>query len=274
MTNSLFGSISDTSKWIYHYTSRETALEYIFTSGKIQLNTFANLNDPRESKDWSFSLSVPDDVEIDSEEFFDIQRQGTNYAKNHCKILCMVQDDPRAVANGPDYMFHRGFSRPRMWAQYSGNHTGVCLIFDRAKLEETIKLELTAKGDIYFGEVQYVSLHPDEVDAFNLSYEEIFDTSLDATIDSKIKKYYKNYYFSKVEDWSNENEWRCILRGNSTMPEYVSISDSICGIVLGGDFPSVYEPAITPFGVEFSVNIGRIAWRNGQPVILPGPQPA
>lgn len=271
MSNILFGNISDSSEWVYHYTSRETALEYILSSGRIKLNTFTSLNDPRESKDWTFSLSAPSDYEVDTEGFLRMQEQGTKYVKNQCKVLCMVQDDPRAIINGHDYMFHRGFSRPRMWAQYSDNHSGVCLIFNRKALEQTIKEELSHKSDIYFGEVQYVNFHIDEVDAFNLSHKDILDSSLEETLDIKIKQHYKSYFFTKVEDWSNENEWRCVLRGNNSEPEYVSISNSICGIVIGGEFPNVYEPAISPFGEKYSVHISRILWRNGRPTILPGP---
>jgi len=149
--NVLFGRISDSNEWVYHYTSRETALEFILSTGKIRLNLFKYLNDPRESKDWSFSMSTTSDTEDEITNCFkEIQERGTHYVKSHCKVLCMVKDDPRAIIDGLDHMFHRGYSKPRMWAQYANNHTGVCFIFNRAKLQETIESSLSSKGNFIF----------------------------------------------------------------------------------------------------------------------------
>lgn len=272
INNFLFGSISDSNKWVYHYTSRETALEFILSSGKIRLNLFKYLNDPRESKDWSFSMSAMSDAEDEVTSCFErIQEQGTRYVKSHCKVLCMVKDDPRAVLNNFDYMFHRGYSRPRMWAQYANNHTGVCLIFDRDELQKTIESTLSSSGDLYFDDVQYLNYHPDEIDAFHLNYEDIKKSSLEAVLDKKVNMHYKKYFFTKAEDWNGENEWRCLFRGRDVEAEFISIKESIRGIVVGANFQDVYEPSISPFGKEFSIPISKIHWLNGKPMIAPGP---
>ena len=271
MTDRLFGDISNTKKWLYHYTSRETALEHILNNGKIRLNSFSELNDPREAKEWMFSMSSSIDNSPEHNDFFDMQIKSTEYVKNRCKVLCMVQDDVRARINSPDYFFHRGFSRPRMWAQYSNNHSGVCLIFERDSLEKTIRTELSTQGDIYFGEVEYENMHRDEVDAFHLEYDTIVNSSLEQHLDAKVKQYYRQYFFTKLEDWSSENEWRCVLRGDNTIPEFVSIDNSLCGIVIGGEFSRVYIPSITPFAEQYSVDIAQMHWRNGHPTVLPLP---
>ncbi len=90
-------------------------------------------------------------------------------------------------------------------------------------------------------------------------------------LDRKVDTHYKKYFFTKAEDWSGENEWRCLFRGNDAKQEFISIKDSICGIVVGANFPKVYEPSISPFGKKFSVPISKIHWLNGKPSILPGP---
>lgn len=269
--NILFGDISNTEKWVYHYTTKETALEYILSSGKIRLNLFKNLNDPRESKDFHFGMSTSskDDKEIDN-CWDELQKKGTAYIKNHCKILCMVKDYTRPI-NSVD-QHYRGWARARMWAQYSGNHTGVCLIFDKEKLQEIIKYTLSSKGNLYFSDVQYLNPNSfDNFDAYNFEHEEIQTNPLESVLSKKVEQYYKEYFFTKAKDWSNENEWRCVLKGKSTEPEFVSIKESICGIIVGTDFPKVYQPSISYFGEEFSIPIARIIWKNGQPHIVPEP---
>ena len=245
-------------------------MEHILDTGKIRLSIFKNTNDPKESKNWNFSMSTnsEDEDEIDR-SFNEVCDQATHYVKGHCKVLCMVKDDPHITSNSIDYSFQRGFSRPRMWAQYADNHSGICFIFDREKLEKTIKSALSAKGDIYFDDVTYRNFNPDQVHAFSLSHEEIQKNSLESVLNEKVKLHYKQYFFTKAEDWSSENEWRCILRGNDSEAEFIPIKDSICGIIVGNNFPNVYVPSITHFGKKYSVEVARIHWSNGVPIILP-----
>lgn len=271
MNNVLFGNIRNPNLWVYHYTSVETALEKIFPSGKLRMGVFSAVNDPRESKDWTFSLSASSDKNVANDEFFAIQQQASTYIKAHCKLLCMSRDDPRSADDGPDYAFHRGYARSRMWAQYGGNHSGVCLIFDRHKLNNCIAQELGSKGKIYSGNVKYLNFDMNYVNAFQVDYDEIASTSLTAALNQKIEQYYKTYFFTKAEDWASEIEWRWVLRGNDVNPEYVSFASSILAIVLGVDFPQKQLPDIEYFALKFNIHLARIVWNNGQPGVLPCP---
>lgn len=51
--------------------------------------------------------------------------------------------------------YYYGYYRPRMWAQYAEQHQGVCLVFDKEKLLKCFEKSLSAKGDLYYGEVDY-----------------------------------------------------------------------------------------------------------------------
>lgn len=266
----LFGSIKDINKWVYHYTSMDTAIQYILTQGTIRLSLFRDLNDPKESKDFSFSMSTNSDEEAKIDYTLEeIQNVASNYVKSHCKVLCMVKDNINVLEDNFDSTFHRGFARPRMWAQYSKNHSGVCLIFNKKKLQQSIESTLLSKGNIYWDDIEYSNSHTDNDRAFNLNHEEIDNNTLNVVLDNKINEFYKTYFFTKSEDWSSENEWRCVFRGDNKEAEFVSIKESICGIVLGVDFPKVYESAIVPFSEEYSIPIARIQWPNGMPIVVP-----
>lgn len=173
--------------------------------------------------------------------------------------------------DGPDSTFHRGYARPRMWSQYGSNHRGICLVLDREHLNSQIETHFDSKGRIFCGTVSYVNQHYNDVDAFTLKYEDILEHSLDAVIQRKIEDHHWSYFFTKAEDWESELEWRWVHYGQDSLPEYISIERSLKAIVLGVDFPVVYEPAMIPFGQRYGVPIARITWRNGLPVIVPGP---
>lgn len=269
MGNILFGTISDPGQWVYHYTSLETALERLLPSGSLRLGPFALVNDPREAKAWLFSITARYDGP-DADEFQELQKRATSLVKDHCKILCVGQDDPRSVSDPANHLFHRGYARPRMWAQYGGGHRGVCLVLDRAALNASIEEGLAGQSRLYAGPVEYRNFHPDDYRAFDLDYEDLRSSTLEAVLQAQVDTFYRTFFFTKAEDWSSEIEWRWVLSGSNDEPVYVSLGSSLKAIVLGVDFPHEYDPAVVPFGKQFQVHIGRMHWRNGTPSVVQG----
>ncbi|WP_411800844.1 DUF2971 domain-containing protein [Aeromonas caviae] len=51
--------------------------------------------------------------------------------KEKTSLICFTKDKILS-GNHLEDMPLRGFCKPRMWAQYAGNHSGVCLIFDES----------------------------------------------------------------------------------------------------------------------------------------------
>lgn len=86
-----------------------------------------------------------------------------------------------------------------------------------------------------------------------------------------MEKHHRAYFFTKSEDWSSEIEYRWVLRGADTKAELITIDDSLCGIVLGADYPKGSEAATIPFARRYGAHVARLAWRNGTPLIVPGP---
>ena len=46
----------DIDRYVYHYTSRDTALQHILATGKIRLGSLSKTNDPHETKSWRFGI--------------------------------------------------------------------------------------------------------------------------------------------------------------------------------------------------------------------------
>jgi Protein of unknown function (DUF2971) len=269
MKSQLFGLVIDPNLWVYHYTSRSTALEHILSGGTIRLGSFLTVNDPRESKDWYFSVALSEEADLSPEDTFVLLRQITQLVKGHCKMVCMSTDDKRAAYLDGNYGFYRGYAKPRMWAQYGQNHAGVCLIFDRNLLDKTIRNTLSSKGEIYSGRVHYRHRNAEDADAFNIFHDQIRRNSIDRVVREMVNRYFTNYFFTKAEDWANECEWRWLLRGTDNKPEYVNIAESIRGVVVGSDFPETDKSSVLRLAEKFGIPVAKVIWMNGYPTVHP-----
>lgn len=269
MYDEIFGQIQNPDRWVYHYTSMKTALEFILPSGEIRFSPFNIVNDPRESKSWRFSVYSNNDNDLCINDFREINIKSTEYLKIKSKVLCLVRDEPKNL-DKIDSLYRRGFSKPRMWAQYSDDHSGVCIVLDKERLKSIITSTFRNKGKLYFGNIEYENFFSQigEIKAFQLNYQDIIKNSLENVIDNMIVNYHKNYFFTKCEDWSTENEWRAVAICNENGYEYVPIKEAICGLVLGVNYSPVYESCILPFGKKYSVPVARIDWHNGKPGII------
>ncbi len=233
------------NKYVCHYTSLDNALRYILGTGRLRLGPYANTNDPRENKDWEFTWitkipsSVPDLV------WAELGDRANAIGKHVCRVLCTTQDGPET--HNPKEHFGRGYCHPRMWAQYAGAHSGVCLVFDKALLNTTITETLSPSGQLFSGEVHYADRAKEDLEAFELDYSEIMKDSIEAVITRKLVRYNQTYFFQKALDWQQEQEYRWVLIGDENTPEhvYVDAFASLRYIILGMEFADVYCPSLT-----------------------------
>ena len=137
-------------EYLYHYTSFDTMIKILF-SDSLLFSPISKTNDPSESK--TKLLFVPE-RNIDQDLFVEQTTKIVEYFNRSTPIiqlLCMSSDisvNKEQVKQyteliGTRFKLYdysgRGFSRPRMWAQYADNGTGACLIFNKEKLIKTIQ---------------------------------------------------------------------------------------------------------------------------------------
>ncbi len=258
----MFGNV-DPDKYLYHYTSYTTALEYIFPQRTLRINSYTNMNDPRESKKWRFNISFskekPDYITVN-----EIQEKLNSYLKTKTKVLCFAKDNLNL--NEIEFMT-RGYLHPRMWAQYGGNHKGLCLMFDKSKLAKIIDDNLSQKGDIYQDAVRYGKF---SINPFHVDYDELKTLGYEKFIKKHIKENFQELYFEKMLDWKDECEYRWVLISDENSDyEYVQYLDSLEAIILGVDFPPVYETIIEKYSKKYNINVVRMDWYNGKPSVIP-----
>ena len=214
------------------------------------------MNDPRESKQWYFSHSsgpeVPPDVGkrlLSTELEF----------RSHVNVAAFAAD---RLATKP-VLFDAGFARPRMWAQYSGNHTGVCLVLYRAELIKRFEAMFAAIPDA----------HPTSA---NVRYERVDPvqpsvrirgagtaTDLAATMTRFFVDHWMDAFYVKHQDWRDECEFRlAVFQPGHTGPFYVDLVGAVAGLVLGVDFADEHLAVAKVFNDELDVGgrVARVQW--------------
>jgi hypothetical protein len=245
-------------KYLYHYTKLEIALEKIIPNQTLKLGLISATNDPRESKDWFF---IPIDGRVGetplSSELMKITSAGL---RKGCKVLCLSSD----------CNYSKGYCLPRMWAQYTDNNRGVCLVLNKHSLIVSAKKQLKAKGTVYMEKVKYTA-HLDSHLSFSIDMQKYDAGNYESLWDEMVKKYWKHYFFKKHADWKKEQEYRIVLRDKrdikEDIPEFLSIDGTLEAIIFGVDCPTIYSLLVKNLCFERKIGCYKMKWINGNPSI-------
>jgi Protein of unknown function (DUF2971) len=193
--------IQEPGPWLSHYTTAATAFERILPDGELRMSPYRLMRDPAENQDLfpgtAFFGGRPDAERARGETV-----QSIREARDQIRLLCLTRDT--TSYEGRDSVFGCCWARARLWEQYAESHRGVCLVFDRAQLEQTLNAELSQQGAVYLGEVEYTPAGP-AVRAASIVDERIFDR---ATRPEAVLDFIRNLFFLKAEDWATEYELR------------------------------------------------------------------
>ena len=247
---------------LFHYTSREIAIEKILHDGKLRLSPLREFDDPKESENWRYSFDhCRDDIcndtasaiyyflsEVLPDEFF---------------VACFCRSNMRY-----DYPIHEGFNfgyaKSRMWSQYADKHTGVCLVF--SKIE--IKNYLESKSTEYFDDNV---CYDNEYKAYDLHSVKLNHDDTDKAQKDFLKHLLKNkepYFLWKFEDFKNENEYRFVIRNSKKQYVYIPIRKALKGIIIGHRFPEAYKQLINHFASKLNIPLKQVLWEKRGPELL------
>ena len=258
-------------KELSHYTKKEIALEEILFKRQIKVGQLSFTNDPKESLPTSVGITFPSSYVID-EKTNDVRneifREANRIRQEEWKVLCLtrnlqkqrIKEENTTRNNSID----EGYRRPRMWAQYTDNHTGVCIIFNGKKLHKNIEMGLKEHCKIFCGPVKYKKIGTATM--ININYSDISTLGLTDGIRKNFFENYEKYFLAKYNDWKNETEYRWLVHSTKNSPEYVSIEGTIKEILVGSAFPEVYESAIKELCQGLNISVGKMMWLDGQPI--------
>ena len=262
--------------YVAHYTRCDIALDLILKHRRIRLGPLTATNDPRETKGWSFAVGVSWFQDgVSHQDGLALAKRNIDFnriIRSGCRVFCVSEDKKNAFKLG----FHnRSYGKPRMWAQYGGNHTGVCLLFDKQVLGKEIANTVEPNDQLLSGKVEYGNFFEMSnslswlryMEAFDLSANEIAKDGLELTLSRHRDNFIDVFFFNKSLDWEHEDEFRWIIRGTTNDPLFVNISDSLRAILLGVDFPRTRLLEVHEYCSQYDACVARIIWINGQPFV-------
>lgn len=261
----MFTFQENSSQYIYHYTGSQTAIEFILPNGNLRLSSYAKTNDPKEFKEWFFIPGTNEGENLNKYTSAYLSNVMNPILKHSTNLLCFSKDKKLSGDHLEDTS-KRGFCKPRMWAQYGGNHTGVCLIFDYKKFTQIFHEKFKDKT-YTFDHVEYrdrviadIQMEP----AFIVNVDYLKKLGEDNYAYSHGQKFSKRLFFEKATDWANEDEFRFIVF-DCKEQLYIEYQRSLAGILFGqncsdGDISKMVN-LTKGKGLEYQ----KLNWRNCTP---------
>jgi hypothetical protein len=123
-----------------------------------------------------------------------------------------------------------------MWAQYGDAHQGMCLVFDRQALDQSIEKAVAgqflciAQNVIYKDRPFIDVLHDGN---YKIEYETYERLGLKRYAALHAKRFHQRLFFEKMTDWRQESEFRWVIFHDSDEPLLIDYQDSLAGIVFG-----------------------------------------
>lgn len=264
---------------LYHYTNADSLFK-ILDNLTLRLGTFDKVNDPKESKNWNFKFFClkPESKASFNDNLFD---RISSFILKNSKIICLTKDND--IPN-PDDIVHlrKGYSYPRMWAQYADKHKGACLVFDKEGLENSFDSnfsdKISFKGDVEYLNTVYGPKITEQglpVDPYGIFYEQLEEEGFDNYILKHIKKFHKCLYLFKHFNWRDENEFRFVVLDQTPNNElFLPIKNSLKSILITEDFPKKLMPELIQRCKTLNIKLDWMLFRGWATHILPIPTEA
>lgn len=261
----MFEFQKDSSQYVYHYTKAETALNYILKDKTLKFSLFNSTNDPKESKDWFFSAGTNENRGLTKYSSDYLSGIMNPRIKSTTHLLCFSKDKELSGQHLYDIQ-KRGFCKPRMWAQYGGNHTGVCLIFDFNTLSRIIVNSFSQKtwraDHVLYKDRLLTEIQTDP--AFIVGIDQLEDWGEEEYAFSHSQQYAKRLFFEKAADWQNEDEYRWVVFDTSN-EILLNYQNALKGIMFGEYCSEESIKDIVQITKSAGLKYQKLKWRNCTP---------
>jgi hypothetical protein len=251
-------------RFIYHYTQFDSA-EKILSNRNLLFNRLTEMNDPFEFMRYIHDVRYEDFLSsygtIDFKESEKINRFKDNVntiIKRQYRICSFCIDYEGSADNKYVPYMNKGFSRSRMWSQYGEDHKGVCLIFNREKMIETITKNYK---DVFAQEIFYNDDLSESFDATKITGEVLEKSEPIEWVNKHIAK----YLFLKFEDYKNEHEYRIAVHYAQNEDLFIDFNDEIEGVILGQEITPKHKEIIQRLSVNFNFPVFKFHWLYGSP---------
>jgi hypothetical protein len=239
--------------------------ELRFSSGRLSHDPFEYQDIPHIA----FTSKIAEDLIINNA--YEKNQSINTILKRGFKIACFCSDVSVMEYNGETQgIFHKGYARSRMWSQFADAHKGVCVIFSKSKLLESIRVQ--AKGKYPEGQiivegrnVEYSNSKWSNFSTFTLTEETLQNPHVGLDV---IEKSIDAYLFTKLKDYRDEQEYRIAVYHETLEKldyEKFIIKDAVLGIIIGDKCNEAYDVNFEDIKGRYDINIFRMSWFKGTP---------
>ena len=214
---------------IYHYTTSETALNYILKNQKLRLSPRKNAIDPIENKDNWYSYSdggyERSSLEIQNNAYEVKDMFKKRFAKTKQVCFCKnnkIKDEGKRTSLPIEKY---GFLKPRMWDNYSDGYKGVCLAFSLKELKKAAD-----KKNIIYDDINYSSFNDISKKHKSIDVKYLGSIGIEEYYKQNIKAEEKQL-FNKHIDYQGENEFRFCSFSDDEY-DYIDISKALKGMFI------------------------------------------
>jgi hypothetical protein len=214
---------------VYHYTTTETALNFILRDKKIRLSPRNSSIDPIENlEDWhSFSDNGYKESSAEAKEkankVKDLFKQRLSKTTQVCFCKNNELKDEDKMVHLPIEKY--GFLKPRMWDNYADKYKGVCLAFSREELEKK-----AVKNNIIFDNLNYISYSKISKSHNSIDVKQVNSIGVETYYKQNLERENKRL-FNKHLDYTAENEFRLCSFSDNTY-DYLDISKALKGVFI------------------------------------------
>lgn len=264
-------NVTSSKQYLYHYTKACTALDYIVANHTLQFGCYTGTNDPKESKIWEFNLGTNEKRDLGKYKMSELSEWLSVALKGKTKVTCFSMDSEGLSGNHMQDIFKRGFCKPRMWAQYANRHSGVCLVFDRQKLEKLIERAYSKDNLVLNGPIAYRNrnivpdLYSPDDQQYTINVDFLEAIGRNAYVEAHLRTHYKRLFFEKMEDWKDESEWRCIVFAQTDKNLFLNYEDALAGIMFGENTEEKAVQNIMDATESWGLRYMGLKWKNCSP---------
>ncbi len=234
-----FEKYIDTDDALFHYTKMCSGLD-IISKMELKLSELWKSRDPYESKHLLFSAFALNEGE---------EGLQNNITETVDKINDIIKHKSKFISfcyNGKD---NKGYKKSGMWAQYGEGFKGMIVVLSKSKLENYIKQKHNKCGSFIFRNMDYIDTLFLKREIVTMGRNMINDTT---EIYKHLAKYINEIYFSKLNDYKPEGEYRLLLieNENEEIPS-INIKDIIMGVLIGGYYLKEYNEKLNALSKEY-----------------------
>lgn len=262
-------SLINSSDSLFHFTSRNVALENILFENKFLLCNLSRTKDPQEYKKQFMAVSYQSDSDTEDPKVYGATSLVMQYISKYSYVLCTCKN----IFSDSGDLHSSGYLKSRMWSQYGESQQGVCLVFSKKSLTEEIETRLGASKFLFFhNNIEYSYKLEKATNIFDADSELIDGIDINEYSFKYISKNNKQIFFVKQVYYKDEDEYRFIVIdkvGTEINPLEIGIKKCLKGVILGDRFPRVYHHTIKWLSEKSGIPYFHLMWYGGQFLLEP-----